>query len=266
MEMALFKRIVEQLARYDDVKITFGGYGEPLLHPELPEMIAHAREAGIFGIHVSTNGLLLEGRLAEQLVQLDVDVVSISVDGVDEESYATLKGKHRFQQVMSNVKQFLQLRRKKAKQWPLLVLELLKVRETEAGWEIFYDRWARTVLDEERELKGQLPKEEKADVVLPRGFNDFAGQREDMSLLHLLPARRIPCLRLQNQMFVFSDGKVPMCGQDYQGRFVVGDLNNSTVEELWQGAELLRLRELHYQGRYDEHPLCARCRFWHQPG
>lgn len=55
------------------------GWGEPLLHPELPEMAAAARRAGC-SVGITTNGDLLD-EAADWLVKLPVDLVTVSVAG-----------------------------------------------------------------------------------------------------------------------------------------------------------------------------------------
>ena len=39
----------------------------------------------------------------------------------------------------------------------------------------------------------------------------------------------------------------------------------SSALEAWQGEPLRRLRELHAQARWAEHPLCAKCDEFHRP-
>lgn len=61
--------------------------GEPLLRPDLPELIARAKaEAGIKQISMTTNALLL-ARHAQELVDAGLDWVNISLESLDPERY-----------------------------------------------------------------------------------------------------------------------------------------------------------------------------------
>jgi cyclic pyranopterin phosphate synthase len=60
-------------------RVRFYG-GEPLLHPQLPEMIRHAKGLGL-DVYVTTNGVLLEKRI-DQLVEAGLDWMSIGFYGV----------------------------------------------------------------------------------------------------------------------------------------------------------------------------------------
>ncbi len=70
--------------------LVLNGIGEPLLHPDLPEMAAFARErmpdSGSIGFQ--TNGLLITESLARKLVLSGVDTFCISVDSLDSENDA----------------------------------------------------------------------------------------------------------------------------------------------------------------------------------
>ena len=42
---------------------------------------------------------------------------------------------------------------------------------------------------------------------------------------------------------------------------VLGDLNNQTLKEVWNGSEYRKLRQLHAEGRFADTPYCAECDF-----
>ncbi|MBN1433985.1 SPASM domain-containing protein [Candidatus Fermentibacterales bacterium] len=68
-----------------------------------------------------------------------------------------------------------------------------------------------------------------------------------------------PCSHLWSSMTVCWDGKVVPCCRDLNAELIVGDLNRQTIEEVWRGETLTRLRRLHAQGRHREIDLCEPC-------
>ncbi len=82
MPMELFAKIESALPHCKG--LVLNGIGEPLMHPQLPEMAAFAREhlPQDAWMGFQSNGLLLTPRLAGQLVQAGVDTVCLSVDAV----------------------------------------------------------------------------------------------------------------------------------------------------------------------------------------
>ncbi len=93
MPVERFERLVEGLlpAKAEPITVAFGGFGEPLVHPEWRQLLAVARAQGL-RIEVITNGLLLDAEAAAVLVDLAVNRVTVSVDGGDPETYARMRG------------------------------------------------------------------------------------------------------------------------------------------------------------------------------
>ena len=82
---------VDQLARLGTTIITISG-GEPLLHPELDDVIARIRRRGMIAGMI-TNGYLLTADRIERLNRAGLDHLQISIDNVvpDEVSKKSLK-------------------------------------------------------------------------------------------------------------------------------------------------------------------------------
>ena len=83
-----FEKIVRDLknANVDIRAFDFQGHGEPILHPELPSMIATAREMYPAAYLVMTTNA--NAKLKDALVRSGIDEIVCSIDGVDQESYA----------------------------------------------------------------------------------------------------------------------------------------------------------------------------------
>ena len=71
--------------------MSFGGYGEPLAHPDFLEMVRLARKQGL-RVEVITNATLLDAAMTRELVALGVAQVAVSIDGADENAYTSVRG------------------------------------------------------------------------------------------------------------------------------------------------------------------------------
>ncbi len=93
MSVDRFERLIAGLPTVSGapVTITFGGFGEPLVHPEWRRLMASARARGL-GVEIITNGLLLDPAAAVAMVDLGVGQVTVSFDGGDAEAYAWMRG------------------------------------------------------------------------------------------------------------------------------------------------------------------------------
>ena len=76
------KRLVDDLADFRVPSLLFSG-GEPLLRPDLPELLDHAAGRGIRTV-ISTNGTLIDADAARMLKDRGVTYVGISLDGMEE--------------------------------------------------------------------------------------------------------------------------------------------------------------------------------------
>jgi len=90
MPLELFKKLVPSLAHTRF--LVLNGIGEPLLHPDLDEIIVLARAVmppdGRIGFQ--SNGLLLHKKRALQLIQAGIDTVCLSLDNLNEQQTGTL--------------------------------------------------------------------------------------------------------------------------------------------------------------------------------
>lgn len=74
--------MINDLAQFRVPVLLLSG-GEPLLRPDIMDIIAHARTRGI-RVTISTNGTLIDRPMAKQLKDLGVSYVGISLDGIGE--------------------------------------------------------------------------------------------------------------------------------------------------------------------------------------
>ena len=70
--------------------IFFGGFGEPLAHPEIIPMIAQAKKLGS-EVELITNGTALTLEISTQLVNAGLDRIWFSLDGARPESYMDIR-------------------------------------------------------------------------------------------------------------------------------------------------------------------------------
>src|SRR5690606_37342813 len=68
----------------DELGVTIMDFlgGEPLLHPRLPELVAHAHRKGCW-TNIITNGLLLSDALVQKLNDAGLDSMCVSIDRVN---------------------------------------------------------------------------------------------------------------------------------------------------------------------------------------
>lgn len=76
------KELIDDLAQFGAPVILFSG-GEPLMRRDLPELALHARSRGMRAV-ISTNGTLIDKRMAKVLKEIGLSYVGVSLDGMRE--------------------------------------------------------------------------------------------------------------------------------------------------------------------------------------
>ncbi len=95
-------RMIDDLALAGVPVLLLSG-GEPLLRPDIFELITCARDAGL-RVAISTNGTTITGSLAEKLARADLSYAGISIDGIGEIN-DTFRGKDgAFDQAIQGIK------------------------------------------------------------------------------------------------------------------------------------------------------------------
>jgi MoaA/NifB/PqqE/SkfB family radical SAM enzyme len=101
---------MEQLRRLPAPPIVhLGGYGEPLFHPDLIEMVRQAKEIGA-RVEITTNGTLLNADLASALLELDLDRLVVSIDGASPETYGDIRQNGSLAHVVENMRTLFRIK------------------------------------------------------------------------------------------------------------------------------------------------------------
>ncbi len=111
MNDATFTRIIDGLRAFSPAPtVFFGGFGEPLSHPNIVDMVARAK--GLGGkVEIVTNGTLLTRDMVRGLVSVGLDMVWVSIDGATPESYSDVRLGAALPEVLANLASLREARR-----------------------------------------------------------------------------------------------------------------------------------------------------------
>src|SRR5256884_4535437 len=84
-----FRYIVDQFPELE--RVVLHGLGEPLLNKDLPQMILYLKARGIY-VLFNSNGILLNARRGQELIDAGLDEYRLSMDGATRETYARVRG------------------------------------------------------------------------------------------------------------------------------------------------------------------------------
>jgi radical SAM protein with 4Fe4S-binding SPASM domain len=244
MDSGLYRNLMAEAARAGLPAMTYGFLSEPLLRPDLAEMIRVARESGVMDIRLGTNGLLLTRDLSRRLIEAGLTRLEVSVDAAEPETYRRIRQGGRLDVVERNIEAFLETRDQMGSDFPLLRLSFLKLPLNDGELGAFMDHWAgradlfsiqEPIYFEKAPISGQYAFEAPG------------------------PAAGYRCAQPWQRLIVRADGQVFPCCSIYGLDLPLGSALKKPIADLWSSPRLERLREAHKEGRLSDLPVCRRC-------
>ena len=271
----LFKKIIDRLAPFSEkgletsYNITLTGWGEPLLHPALVDMIVYTKDKG-HNVGVTTNGLLL-APFIEEFIGKSLDKLTISLDSVEEG--IEVKESHPSNKVVQkNIESLIRSRGDRKK--PMITIQITmhgkqQCLETikyagEAGADRVYlvrlnipfgmNSFKRPNLEEELEIYKESEEiAKKYGLQVDNNFTAF-----DNQLLRSLYKKLRPvmyrsdkyCPKPYDYLYINIDGRATPCCD--LPRYEVGNVLKQSIDEIWHGENMQYFRE-------HQNDVCGTC-------
>jgi radical SAM protein with 4Fe4S-binding SPASM domain len=251
MDPELFKKVMKELAPYlNSVNLYF--QGEPMLHPLFFSFIESCDSVNSI---VSTNGHYLSVENSEKMAQSQLNKLIVSLDGIDQETYSLYRVNGDVKKVIEGVRN-ISYAKKKHHSSLKIELQFLVNRFNEH--QVPAIRQLAQNVHAELMLKS-MQVIDKADIGswLPseRRFRRYRLAEGTYELKSSLPDR---CARLWFNPVITWDGKVVPCCFDKDAEYVMGDLNQDSFREIWNGPKYRIFRKSILTGRHMI-DICRNC-------
>ena len=249
MEFELFKKVVDEAADLRVPEVVLNGYGEILTMPRMGEYLAHLRsKRHDFRLMINTNGYNITNAKIELLFENRVNLLNITIDGATAETAQLIRIGLKTERIENNIHQIMRLRRERGLGYPKIRAGMVLIKENEHEAHAFLNKWAGvTDYVGIGPLSGRLGTETE---------HAAEGHGEGHVPACILPFR---------DMDVWADGKAVLCCEDWNEEYVVGDLTDESLAEVWRGRVLSEARALHASGRGNDVFICSKCDHWQQP-
>jgi MoaA/NifB/PqqE/SkfB family radical SAM enzyme len=246
MDMNLYRAIIQEIGPLVGSAVLHS-WGEPLMHPELFEMIRLGKRAGI-RMETSTNITILNTERARAVLDAGLDVLYLAMDGATKETYERVRVNAKWEKSLRNIEGFLELKRKMGSPTKV-IMQIIAMNETRADVEAFLERWRRPEVDQVN-VKHLDTWGDQVDAITG---HKIAGER--------IPMKRVPCPNLWYHGYIFWDGALTSCERDYDIKTPLGNVKDGGVLKVWNGPAMQELRRKHREGTFTA-PACAKCVEW----
>jgi len=109
MPLSLYRKVSEYFDRVENVHLQ--GWGEPLLHKDLFNMIRIAKEKEC-NVSLTTNGMLLNPEISERLIKEGVSIIALSLAGATKMTHEKIRKGSNFDCLIDNIKALHDLKQK----------------------------------------------------------------------------------------------------------------------------------------------------------
>ncbi len=129
MEWETFETILHSLKELPDLKtVHFGGFGEPLMHPRIFDMLRAVKGLGM-RVEMITNGSFLREEIIQQLIDLELDMLYTSLDSSEEKEYNEIRAGANFQSVYHSITSLQAVKKEQKVTKPELGIEFVAMKK-----------------------------------------------------------------------------------------------------------------------------------------
>jgi radical SAM protein with 4Fe4S-binding SPASM domain len=248
MDMELYKKIVDESSP-QIFDINLAHRGESLLHPEVVEAIAYAKKKGLY-TRLHTNGSLLSEDLSRKIVKAGLDRLSFSFDGCRKETYEKIRKGGDFDRTVANIVRFLEIKKEARSKTPLTAIEVISFDEPDK-------QDSPQAKEEFKKRFDGLP----LDSFVMKDLHNWAGKIDSGPR----GKKYTICPFPWNALIIYWDGSVLPCTQDFFGDYIVGNVNTSSLEEIWNGEGMRFIRGKLADKKIGDLKTCSECdRVWRE--
>ncbi|HVP12477.1 MAG TPA: radical SAM protein [Phycisphaerae bacterium] len=238
MSPQVFARIIEDIAGKVEF-VWLQDYGEPFLNKHIFEFIGTAKDAGL-KTGISTNGTVMTDTIIRSICASGLDYIIFALDGATKETYERVRVGANFERVCQNIRDFLAHKNATGSRI-FTVLQCICMEQTQGEIGQFAGAWRIKGVDGLRIRQ----------LTYSGNNGRFRNSR-----------RGRPCYWLWANPHVKHDGTVVACCQDVDGVLALGNIEEGSFGEIWNGPRMRELRQMHVDGRQDEIPLCRACNMY----
>jgi len=245
MNMKLYKKIIDNCEKLGIKIVTLSFFGEPLLDKNLIEKIEYAKNKSMF-VAFYSNASLLNKEWVKKLIDSGLDGITISFDGYSKATYEKIRKKLNFDVVKSNILNLIETKKKIQKNNPKISLVLVELEENKKEIKKFYEEWKNKV--------------DNINIINMRNWANNIKKKGTKESFHFKNnLKRRPCALIWQKMVVDWNGDVVLCCDDWNHTTVLGNLKKQSIESIWKGEKMEKIREAHRKGEFWKVHLCSGC-------
>lgn len=248
LPLNLFLKLIEEISSSNfPFLLRFLGDGEPMLHPNIIEMIEIAKSKTNCTLNLTTNGIFLTPEKSDILLEIGIDIIDISIDALTKKTYEKIRKNGSFEKLMSNIF-YLINKRNKINSNTKIIVSFIKQDENYLEEETFTSYWETIV-----------------NYVMIRDLhsaNNLIKKEESFLRNNLFQTKRYPCPHLWKRLHIDFKGNIKFCATDWEIGSIIGNIGEKSLESIWKSDFMNDLRKSHMNDTIKDNSICKKCIDW----
>jgi len=262
MDMRLYDKLIRELQDWQGPRLKLlrlAMLGEPFANPEFCDMVRIAKEADVAErVDTFSNGSLLTEKISRQLIDYGLDIIRFSIYAVeDKRHYKVTRTKCNVGVIRDNIRRLRTLRESLGKKRPYIFVKMFDSYSDEN--QTFLDMYKDIADEIGLEKVHNATKYSGNDLVKMFYQDSWKEQRVNQDYQDSLNIKRIACPRPFIAMVINNIGDCLMCTHDPAKGTKIGNVNDNTLQELWNGKAMFEFRRMLLENRKHENRICTRC-------
>ena len=263
MDPVLYERLLSEVGPYL-LTASLWGWGEPLLHPELADILRITQKYD-FATFLSTNGQNLDDdNVLQALIRYPPTYLIVCLDGLTDETNSVFRVGSKLQPALTGVQRLARIKQQKGLQLPILQLRFIVMKHNEhevpqipafAKKNQFDQLTIRSlsIIDAPEDThRSLIPNDEKY-----RGYSYTGNRRTGRTDFVCEKAFVFPG--------VFADGTVVACDQDCNAQQPYGSLaGGASFASIWCSERAAKVRQT-IRDNSGQFSYCNNCPFKDRP-
>lgn len=221
ISLDLVDKLVKECKEIKLPSILVGASSECLINPDIKLILQKIKEIEALDNFIITNGLKLTEEISELLVDLQYERIYISLDAATEETYRNIRGAN-LNIVEGNIRKLIEVREKRKSSLPVIRVSFVDQKENHHEVNQFIEKWRNIV-----------------EIIDIQDFCDF----KNVEHLQELPNKPYKCPDPFRSLMVDYNGDIYPCCTFYNKYFCLGNLNEVSLLEAWNGSKIKLLRK-----------------------
>ncbi len=256
LTLDFFQYFINQLHK-NLLYLTLYFQGEPYLNPDFFDFVKYAKSKNIY-TSTSTNGHFLGDENAKKTIQSGLDRLIISLDGVEQQTYASYRIGGSFDTVIDGIKNVVKWKKQLNAGNPFLIIQFLVLKTNESQIKDIKKLGKKLGVNDVQIKTAQIYNYKNGNPLIPTIDKYSRYKKMDNGTYTIKNKLPDHCFRMWSSSVITWDGLIVPCCFDKDAEHKLGNLKKQSFKDIWKGKKYNKFRNDVFSHR-NKIDICQNC-------